>query len=136
MPRLVKLSCGYCIYVLNLKPLKHFTKAFPCHIKSEKLYHNSYVFHGSFRRAAICSLSHSWAVLKNRYFRPWYDVSYVPLQSNELSQAGVGTCIVGSNITAKIVSHLAFYSISQRKILRMILMLNLAWVKAAPLFLR
>ena len=23
VPRLVKILCGYCIYVLNLKPLKH-----------------------------------------------------------------------------------------------------------------
>ena len=42
MPRLVKISCGYCTYVLNLKP-------------SEWLLY------------AAKSL---WAVLKNRYFRP------------------------------------------------------------------
>ena len=72
VPKLVKLSCVYCIYVLNLK----HNKSIPCHIKSEELYHISHVSHRSFGRAAICSLSHYWAVLKNRYFRPWVTVLY------------------------------------------------------------
>ena len=63
MPRLVKLSFGYCIYVLNLKPVKR-NKSVPCHCKREKFYHVSCVSHGSFGRAAICSPSHYWAVLK------------------------------------------------------------------------
>ena len=67
VPRLVKLSCGYYIYVLNLKPLKCNKSVSICHWKSEKFYHISRASHGSFGRA-ICSPSHYWAVLK--IFRP------------------------------------------------------------------
>ena len=64
VPRLVKLSFGYCIYVLNLKPVKR-NKSVPCHCKREKFYHVSCVSHGSFGRAAICSPSHYWAVFSS-----------------------------------------------------------------------
>ena len=65
VPRLVKLSCGYYIYVLNLKPLK-CNKAFPCHCESEKFYH-VLCFPRKLWKGCYMQPESLWAMLKNRY---------------------------------------------------------------------
>ena len=68
VPRLVKFSCVYCIYVLNLKPSSEMQqKCFHAIVKVTNFSMFPGFPKGTSGRAAICSPS---AVLKNRYFRP------------------------------------------------------------------
>ena len=73
MPRLVELSCGYCIYVLHLKPLKCNKKHFHAIVKVKRF---STFPMGTSGRAAISSTSHYWAVLKNRYLGPDMQINH------------------------------------------------------------
>ena len=72
VPKLVELSCGYRIYVLNLKPL-NVRKVFPCQKKSTKFFSRFPCFPcfpWELWEGLLHSLSNNWAVLKIRYFRP------------------------------------------------------------------
>ena len=75
MPRLVKLSCGYCIDV---------TKVFPWHCKSTNISHVSRVSHGNFGQP-----DHYCAVLKNIYIRPcWFVYQRSIKATNKMGKAG------------------------------------------------
>jgi len=81
VPRLIKISCGYCIYVLNLKPLKH-NKSVSIPLWKWKILPRFPHFPRELQKGCYMQPKSLCAVLKNRYFRPWLEcsVSYPELR--------------------------------------------------------